>query len=72
MKLIQARQQTADCALSFQEIHLIHAALNEVVNGIHIDEFDVRVGHSRTEAARLMKDLEEIYDGGSSSNAKER
>lgn len=49
---------------SKEELRIAHQALNEVVNGIHIEEweFNTRLGTTREEAKKLMDKIKEIYE----------
>ncbi|WP_077965865.1 hypothetical protein [Ensifer adhaerens] len=45
-----------------KELYILHAALNEICNGIDIFEFETRIGASLDEMNRIMVDLGEIID----------
>ena len=57
-------------SLTKEEIRIIHQALNEICNGMHIEdsEFETRLGTERKTATDLMKKLGEIYKERNGSN----
>jgi len=50
--------------LTKEEIRVIHQALNEVCNGIHLEdsEFETRMGTEKQTARQLMIKLQKTYE----------
>jgi len=59
VEVIQTAQSAASLILSADELVTLDNALNDVLHGIHVDEFQTRIGISR-DAARLL--LREVGD----------
>ncbi|HEU4884104.1 MAG TPA: hypothetical protein VFT45_17715 [Longimicrobium sp.] len=47
----------ATITVSLTELHTLNNALNEVCNGLHIEEFATRMGVEREEAAALLEQI---------------
>ncbi|MEH2701848.1 MULTISPECIES: hypothetical protein [Rhizobium] len=47
---------------NLEELHILHAALNEICHGIEIFEFETRIGASLEEVKGVMRSLDEILD----------
>lgn len=62
MKPITAATRTYGVEFDRQELLIIHAALNEVCNGIALFEFETRMGAKREEVARLLEETGRLLD----------
>jgi len=56
---------TVSVALSADELLILNNALNEVCNGVEIDdfEFSTRIGSEREEARALLRRIGQLLDG---------
>jgi len=66
MQVTISRDGTAVLDLSEMELVLINNALNEVCNGVHIDdfEFSTRLGGSREEVRGLLGRVSSVLESG--------
>lgn len=64
MQLLGSTEHSANIRLSTHELILISNALNEVCNGVAIEEFEfhTRLGTNRGEALQLLDRLLEALD----------
>lgn len=62
MKLLNYNIENADISLSNDELLTIYNSLNEVCNGMHIYEFETRIGVSKEEAYNLMKIIRKLIE----------
>ncbi|MBY5815915.1 hypothetical protein [Rhizobium leguminosarum] len=62
MKLISVAEADLMVSTNLEELHIFHAALNEICNGIEIFEFETRIGASLEEVKGVMRSLDEILD----------
>ncbi|MBY4610980.1 hypothetical protein K6M90_25375 [Rhizobium sp. 9T] len=62
MKLISVAEADLMVFTNLEELRILHAALNEICNGIEIFEFETRIGATLEEVNRVMRSLEEILD----------
>jgi hypothetical protein len=62
MHVIEGTEGEFQVRLSREEMLILHNALNEVVNGIRIEdwEFQTRMGVEREEAAWLLHEVQEL------------
>lgn len=61
MKIKAVEHSTAVVELTADEISTLNNALNEVCNGIHLEEeFDTRMGCSTEEARSLLSELNQL------------
>lgn len=67
MKVCESQGDKLRVELSREELGLIGNALNEVCNGVHIDdfEFQTRLSVPRAELQRLLNQIAEAYRSGS-------
>lgn len=54
MQVIQTSKGSASVSLTEAELILLNNALNEVLNGLDISEFDTHLSTSRREAEELL------------------
>ena len=54
---LQERDDHIDAVISREELVLLNHALNEVLNGMRIDDFATRLGASRDDAAWLLTQI---------------
>jgi len=62
MKLTDAIDGRLRVDLSRDELLIVNAALNEVLNGIAVFEFETRIGATRDRVKALLKDVGELLD----------
>ena len=62
MKLNQIVDRAADIFVTEEELILICNALNEVCNGLDVEEFDTRMGTSLENVRRLFGELSKVTD----------
>lgn len=60
MQLIKGNLKVATVDLNKEELLIIQQCLNEVCNGINLFEFEARIGASREEVSKLMKEFRQI------------
>ncbi len=62
MIILNQKRNFADVRLSEDELALINNALNEVCNGVHIEdpEFRTRLGATREEARNLLSAVNQL------------
>ena len=67
MKLLSKSSQSITLEFSKEEIVLVCNALNEVCNGIHIEEeeFETRLGGPRERLLSILADIKEGRGSGS-------
>ncbi|AYD67038.1 MULTISPECIES: hypothetical protein [unclassified Achromobacter] len=63
MEMISSSRNLANVGLSRDEIVVLHAALNEICNGIDVFEFDTRIGVNLEFATNLLQALGSVLDG---------
>jgi hypothetical protein len=59
---IKRSMDNAEIELTYDELLVFNAALNEVCNGIDVLEFETRIGASRAEVERLMVGVQTALD----------
>lgn len=52
----------AEIELSYNDLIVLNAALNEICHGIDSFEFETRIGASRSKVELLMKEIQAILD----------
>lgn len=59
MKQIQKNETSVVWELGIDEAYMIHSALNEVCNGVHIEdpEFQTRLGYYRGQLKELLSQI---------------
>lgn len=62
MKEIHRKDGQLEVMCHIKELLIIHAALNEVCNGIDLFEFETRMGANREEVKNLLEALTKILD----------
>lgn len=62
MKTREISQERALVEIDRQECAVITQALNEVCNGLHIEEFATRMGAEREYVRKLLKEFFAIYN----------
>jgi hypothetical protein len=62
MKLNQIANRTANISITEEELLVICNALNEVCNGMDVEEFDTRMGASLESVSRLLGELSKVAD----------
>lgn len=62
MNATMAARDCSEIEISKDELLILHAALNEVCNGIEVFEFETRIGASPERVAVLMGELGELLD----------
>ena len=69
MRVLRDSASGVEIALSRDELLLLNNALNEVCNGIHIEEpeFATRLGLDRSEALSLLSAVNRLLDRVSSN-----
>lgn len=72
MEIVDRGLRTAVLRVTDDELVLLNNALNEIVNGLDIDEFATRVGSSRGEAETLRAQIHELLRSPAIRNAPER
>ncbi|WLS77314.1 hypothetical protein Q3V30_12520 [Erwinia pyri] len=66
MKLLSCTKSNAEINFTESEIIILNSALNEIFNGIDIEEFETRIGSEKESAAILLSNLGGILDKMSS------
>jgi hypothetical protein len=62
MNMNQIANGMVTLSVSEEELILLCNALNEVCNGLDVDEFDTRMGATLDKARQLLDDLSKITD----------
>lgn len=62
MELVKLEGRGAVVTLNESEILVLNAALNEVCNGINVQEFDTRIGSSKESVANLLGNISRVLD----------
>lgn len=62
MKVEQIEGSHAKIQFSVEDLALLNNSLNEVCNGIHVDEFELRLGTSREYAKKMLEQLGQLVD----------
>jgi hypothetical protein len=60
MKVNSVSAEYVDARLNEAELSLLNNALNEILNGIDIEEFETRLGASRRESRALLEEIGSI------------
>ncbi|MGP9434754.1 hypothetical protein ACT3RR_04895 [Ewingella sp. AOP8-B2-18] len=68
MELVKLEGRGAVVTLNESELLMLNAALNEICNGIDIQEFDTRIGSSKESVANLLGKIGGVLDQIESSN----
>jgi len=68
MELVKLEGCGAVVALNESELLMLNAALNEICNGIDVQEFDTRIGSSKESVANLLGKIGGVLDQIESSN----
>lgn len=63
MEMISSSRDLTNVGLSRDEIVVLHAALNEICNGIEVFEFETRIGVNIEFATNLLQALGSVLDG---------
>ncbi|MBN2991031.1 hypothetical protein JWR97_05950 [Pseudomonas cedrina subsp. fulgida] len=62
MKIIKFGSNQASISIERDELLLIHAALNEICNGIEVFEFETRTGVDKTRALNFLSEVGSLLD----------
>ena len=62
MQIEQVEKEITTIRLSQEEVVIINNALNEVCNGLDINEFSTRIGASRVNVEELLFQIGKIID----------
>ncbi|MGF6525215.1 hypothetical protein [Variovorax sp. PvP013] len=62
MKIVEINNDSISVSLNLDQLLIIHCALNEVVNGLDVFEFETRIGSTLEEVGELQKKINEIID----------
>lgn len=62
MELLSKNHDGATLKLTTAELVILNNALNEVLNGMETEEFNVRIGTQMEEAERLLKAVGSILE----------
>jgi hypothetical protein len=62
MNVLNIVDQNAQFSMSYEELLILHSALNEVCNGIDIFEFDTRIGATKEQVNILLKQIGSALD----------
>ncbi|MFZ4964079.1 MULTISPECIES: hypothetical protein [Pseudomonas] len=62
MEVLDANAERASVNLSLTELLIVNSALNEVVNGIEVFEFETRIGASEERVADLLGEIGRLID----------
>lgn len=62
MKVIEKNENGITIILSNNEIIIVNNALNEIINGIEITEFETRIGFSEEIVKELLDNIKKILD----------
>jgi hypothetical protein len=61
MQTTKVNEAYAEVVMAREEIRILTQALNEILNGMGLPEFDDRMGASRSEVATLLGRLDDLY-----------
>ncbi len=62
MQIEQVEKEITTIRLSQEEVVIINNALNEVCNGLYLNEFSTRIGASRANVEKLLFQIGKIID----------
>lgn len=62
MKVVSPSREATQISLSFDELLILNAALNEICNGIEVFEFSTRIGAEKDEVRELLASLRSTID----------
>lgn len=62
MELVKLEGRGAVVALNESELLMLNAVLNEICNGIDVQEFDTRIGSSKDSVANLLEKIGGVLD----------
>jgi hypothetical protein len=62
MQIEQIGKETTTIRLSKEELVIINNALNEVCNGLDLNEFSTRMGETRKNVEELLFQIRKIID----------
>ncbi|AVF37735.1 hypothetical protein [Rahnella sikkimica] len=62
MELVNLEGRSAVVILNESELLVLNAALNEICNGIDVQEFDTRIGSSKECVAGLLGEVGRVLD----------
>ncbi|MEH1992006.1 hypothetical protein [Nostoc sp.] len=62
MQIEQVEKEITTIRLSQEEVVIINNALNEVCNGLYLNEFSTRIGASRANVEELLFQIGKIID----------
>lgn len=62
MELVNLEGRSAVVVLNESELLVLNAALNEICNGIDVQEFDTRIGSSKESVADLLGKIGSVLD----------
>ena len=62
MELVKLEGRGAVVTLNESELLVLNAALNEICNGIDVQEFDTRIGSSKESVANLLGNISRVLD----------
>ena len=68
MELVKLEGRGAVVTLNESELLVLNAALNEICNGIDVQEFDTRIGSSKESVANLLGKISRVLDQVGLSN----
>lgn len=57
MKILNVSEHHLDIRIDQQELLILNSALNEIVNGLALFEFETRIGANRDRAAKLLEEI---------------
>jgi hypothetical protein len=57
MRDIEVRRDGASVHLTANELHILSNALNEILNGIAVSEFETRLGATRVDVSTLLENF---------------
>lgn len=62
MKILNVSEQHLEISIDQEELLILNSALNEIVNGLALFEFETRIGASRNRAAKLLEEIGRACD----------
>ena len=60
MLVINAHENKAQVELSYEQMLVLNNALNEICNGLDIEEFQTRIGVGREYASGLLSEVRDV------------
>ena len=62
MHIEQVKKETTTISLSKEELVILNNALNEVCNGLDLNEFSTRMGAERENVDELLSEIGKVID----------